>query len=112
MLFGKRRKKELSEEEIERIIKDYNEMMKSLLREYLPRWARRGMNKAKSRAGFNLNKGKEEIQEIKRTGISAWLEQSTQDAVEELSPLVRDSVSFKSKLDSILKEFKEKWGIK
>jgi len=113
MIFGKRRKKEFSEKEIEQIINDYNETMKSLLREYLPRWARRAMNKAKGRSGLNnISKGKGEIQEIKRTGISAWLDQTTQDMVEELSSLVSEPVSFRHKLDAMVKEFKKKWNIK
>jgi len=112
MIFGKRRKKEFSEKEIEQIINDYNETMKSLLREYLPRWARRAMNKAKGRSGLTVSKENEEIQEIKRVGISAWLDQTTQDMVEELSSLVSEPVSFRHKLDAMVKEFKKKWNIK
>ena len=112
MLFGKRRKREFSQEEIEQVINDYSEMVKSVLREYLPRWARRAMNKAKGRSGLTVSKENEEIQEIKRIGISAWLDRATQDVFEEISSFTSDPASLKSKLDSILKEIKRKWKIK
>ena len=107
-----RRKKEFSEEEIEKIIEDYGKMIKSLLKEHLPRWARRAMNKTKNRTGVAVSKKGEEIRKIKKMGMSSWLEQTTQELFEELSSFTTDPASLKSKLDTMLKEFKRKWKIK
>jgi len=110
MFFRRRRKKEFSEEEIEKIID--GKMMKSLLKEHLPRWARRAMNKTKNRTGVAVSKKGEEIRKIKKMGMSGWLEQTTQELFEELSSFTTDPASLKSKLDTMLKEFKRKWKIK
>jgi len=80
-----RRKKEFSEEEIEKIIDDYDKRVKSLLKEHLPRWARRAMNRTRDRTGAIMNKKGEEVQKIKKMGMSSWLEQTTQELFEGLS---------------------------
>jgi len=111
MFFGKRKKK-FEEKEIEQIIDDYSQTMKALIGKYLPRRARRAMNRGKGGARLTPAEKNEEMEKIKKIGISAWLNEITEDTFGELSSFVADSVSLQSELYTVLKRFKKKWNIK
>ena len=111
-MFFKRKHKELESEEIEQIIEEYSEVVKETISKYLPRRERRAMSKGRGGMGLTPSTKKEEIEQIKKKGISVWLNGSTEDALNELSPIVSDFSSLESDLRGRLKEFKRKWKIK
>jgi len=45
-------------------------------------------------------------------GMGAWLDQTTQDTLKELSPILMDSPSLESELMAKLKELKKKWNLR
>jgi phage terminase small subunit len=111
MLF---RKKGMEPEakDIEKIIEEYSAVVKSTIGRYLPRRARRAMSRGKGGVGFSPSRKNKEIEKIKKVGIEAWLDQTTQDTLKELSPLLSDPLSLESELMSRLKEFKKKWNLR
>lgn len=111
-MFFKKKKSEFEEKEIEQITEEYTEGIKVIIRKYLPRKMRRAMYKGKGGGRLTQDKKNEEIQKIKKTGISAWLNQATEEVFEELSSFVTDPGSLRSELNVMLKEFKKKWNIK
>jgi len=114
MLFWKGKKKEekLSDEKIEQIISEYVDLMKSKIGEYLPRRMRRALNKSKRWSGLSPSEKKEQIQDIKQKGLSNWLNESTEEAIEQISSFVSESVALENDLRKTLKEFKKKWNIR
>jgi len=73
---------------------------------------RRAIYKGKGGGRLTQDKKSEEIQKIKKTGVSAWLNQATEEIFEELSSFVANPDSLRSELNVMLKEFKKKWNIK
>jgi len=110
-MFFKKKKSELGEKEIEQITEEYTEGIKVIIRKYLPRKARRAMYRGKG-GRLTQDEKNEEIQKIKKTGVSAWLNQATEEVFEELSSFVAEPDSLRSELNVMLKEFKKKWNIK
>lgn len=110
-MFFKKKKSEFEEKEIEQITEEYTEGIKVIIRKYLPRKARRAMYRGKG-GRLTPDEKNEEIQKIKKTGISAWLNQATEEVFEELSSFVAEPDSLRSELNVMLKEFKKKWNIK
>ncbi|MEA1963856.1 MAG: hypothetical protein U9O41_01820 [Candidatus Aerophobetes bacterium] len=111
MFLGKRKKK-FEEKEVEQIIDDYSQTMKNVVGKYLPRKVRRAMNRKGSGAGLTSAEKNEQMEKIKKIGISAWLNEITEDTFGELSSFVSDSVSLQSELYTALKEFKKRWNIR
>ena len=111
-MFLRKKKKKLDEKEIEQIIDDYSQTTKALIGKYLPRRARRAMNKGKGGARLTSAEKGDQMQKIKKIGISAWLNETTEDTFEELSSFVNDPASLQSELYTVLKRFKKKWSIK
>lgn len=112
MLFWKRKKK-FDEEEIEKIIGDYTTLLREKVGTYLPRRMRRALKK-KSKEWNDLSKGekKKEVEEIKKTGLSSWLEKMTEETYKELASIVPEATSMQEDLWQTLKDFKKKWNIK
>ena len=110
-MFLRKKKKKFEEKEIEQIIDDYSQTTKTLIGKYLPRRARRAMNKGKGSRLTSAEKS-DQIQKIKKIGISTWLNETTEDTFGELSSFVTDPISLQAELQTMLKEFKKKWNIK
>ena len=110
-MFFKKKGKEFEEEEIEQITEEYTQEIKVVIRKYLPRKARRAMYRGKGGRVTPDDKN-EEIRQIKKVGLSAWLNQATEEVFEELSSFVTDPGSLRSELNVMSKEFKKKWNIK
>jgi len=87
MLFKKKRK-ELDSEEIKQITEEYLKIVKETIGKYLPRRERRAMSREKG--GWGASKKKEEIEQIKKNGVRAWLNQTTEDVLSELSSIYRE----------------------
>ncbi len=112
MLFWKRKKK-FDEKEIEKIVEEYTGVLKETVGKYLPRRMRR-MIQRKSKEWKDLpQKNKEkEIQEIKDTGLNNWLDKTTEETIQELTPFITNSSAMQEELRKTLKDFKKKWDIK
>ncbi|RLE12241.1 hypothetical protein DRJ04_06550 [Candidatus Aerophobetes bacterium] len=113
MFFWKRGKKEeFSDEQIEKIIDEYMLLMKEAIGRYLPRRMRRALNKNKGWKSLSASKKREQLQDIRQKGLSSWLDQTTEEAVEQISSFVPESGALEEELRKILKDFKKKWNIR
>lgn len=111
-MFFRKKRKELKLEEIEQIIEEYSRVVKETIGKYVSRRERRAMSKGKGGMGLSSSARKEEIEQIKKKGVSIWLNETTEDALSELSSVVSDFSSLESDLRGRLKELKRKWKIK
>ncbi len=107
-----RKRTELEPRDIEQIINEYSAVVKDTIGRHLPRRARRAMSRGKSGLGLSPGKKNEEIAQIRKMGMGAWLDQTTQDTLKELSPILMDSPSLESELMAKLKELKKKWNLR
>ncbi|HHF98962.1 hypothetical protein J7L81_03610 [Candidatus Aerophobetes bacterium] len=114
MFFWKRKKEEkkLTPEQIEKIATEYTDLVKEITGKYLPRRMRRALNRAKGWQGLSLSERKKQIQKITENGVSSWLEETTQETIEQVSSFIQESTTFEEELRKALREFKKKWGIK
>ncbi|MBC7188675.1 hypothetical protein H5U35_00435 [Candidatus Aerophobetes bacterium] len=113
MLFWRKRKKEeLTDEQVEQVVLEYADFLKQITGKYLPRRMRRALNRNKGWGSLNASQKRAQIQEIKQKGLGSWLEESTQQALEEVASFVSDSSAFEKELREGLKELKRRWNIK
>lgn len=113
MRFWKRKKKEeLSEEQITQIVDEYMGLMKDVMGKYLSRQMRRALNKSRGWGSLSSSQKKKEIEEIKQQGLSSWLDKSTEETIEQVSSFVSDHVVLEEELRKASREFKKKWNIK
>ncbi len=111
-MFFRKKPKELESKEIEQIIEEYSQVMRDTIGKYLSRRERRAMSKGKGGMRLSSSTKNEEIEQIKKKGAGVWLDQVTEDALNELSPIVPDFAALESDLRGRLKNFKKKWNIK
>jgi len=109
-MFFRKKQKELDPKEIKQIMEEYLRIVKETIGKYLPRRERRAMSREKG--GRGASKKNKEIEQIKKNGVRAWLNQTTEDVLSELSSIVPDFPSLESDLRGRLKDFKKKWKIK
>lgn len=113
MPFWKRKKrKELSDQQIQQVIDEYTSLMKNVIGKYLPRRMRRALNKNRGWGGLSGSEKKEQVQQIRQKGLSSWLNQSTEEALEQISSFVSEGIALEEDLRKELKDFKKKWDIK
>ena len=111
-MFFRKKKKELELKEINQIVEDYSKVLRETIGKYLPRRERRAMGRGKGRMRPGSSVEKEEIEQIKKKGVASWLNQVTEEALNELSSIIPDFTSLQSELRNRLKDFKKKWKIK
>jgi len=111
-MFFRKKKKKLELKEMEQIVEDYSKVLRDTIGKYLPRRERRAMSKGKGGMRLGPSAKSEEIEQIKKKGVRAWLNQTTEDALNELSSIIPDFTSLQSELRNRLKNFKKKWKIK
>ncbi len=111
-MFFRKKEKKLELKEIEQIVEDYSKVLRDTIGKYLPRRERRAMSRGKGGMRLASSTKKEEIEQIKKKGAGSWLNQTTEDALNELSSIIPDFTSLQSELRNKLKDFKKKWKIK
>lgn len=111
MLFGKGKK--FDEKKIEQVMEDFVKTIGELMAKYLPRKMRRTMHKNKSGWGkISDKKNKEEMEEIKKRGLSSWLNERVNEIYQEIEPFANNPGALEKDLRASLKELKKKWRIK
>lgn len=111
-MFFRKKEKKLELKEIKQIIEDYSKVLRDTIGKYLSRRERRAMSRGKGGMKLGSSAKSEEIEEIKKKGAGSWLNQVTEDALNELSSVIPDFASLESELRNKLKDFKKKWKIK
>lgn len=110
MLFWKRKK--FDEAEIEKIVEEYVEILKTTVGKYLPRQMRRALRKNREWGNLSQKRKQDEIKEIKQRGLNNWLEENTQQVYEEIASFTPEAQTLQKELRKVLKDFKKKWDIK
>jgi hypothetical protein len=116
-VFWRRRKKktqsELTDEQIEGIIRGYSEVLKRAMGNHLPRRMRRAMSRGqKGWDSLSAGQQRAQLQEIRQKGIGSWLEDTTHETYEQIASYVADPAPLEEDLREALSAFKKEHSIR
>jgi len=112
MLFWKR-KKDYTPEEMAEIVREFSTSLREVLRDHLPRKMRRAMQKNDKKQHRMIQANQDgQFQEIKKKGLSAWLDESVGEVYQELSSYVPDPSQLQADLQAYAKQFKKVHNVK